>query len=281
MHINYCEQGQSLAEAARKAADWGFDGVEFRGVNTRRELSDDAYIGEVAEAVEGAGLSTVILGGPGPNFVAESADVRERELAAAIAFYEKAASRLDLGVCNILLGRVSNPAAAVGPKEAMKHGSYAAREEMWSWVVDRTKRLARAVGEHGITLASETHAGFLHDSLESSVRLVESVAEENFALTFDYGNMYRLSDTPDLPEVVSTLGERIAYLHVKNVLELSPGVLLPTALSQGVINNRELLRLVAAEGYDGPICIEAPRPGDRERFAVEDLAYAKELIAEL
>lgn len=30
MHVNYCEQGQTLEEICRKAVGWGFDGVEFR-----------------------------------------------------------------------------------------------------------------------------------------------------------------------------------------------------------------------------------------------------------
>ncbi len=30
MHINYCEQGQTIPEICEKAASWGFSGVEFR-----------------------------------------------------------------------------------------------------------------------------------------------------------------------------------------------------------------------------------------------------------
>jgi sugar phosphate isomerase/epimerase len=34
-------------------------------------------------------------------------------------------------------------------------------------------------------------------------------------------------------------------------------------------------------GYDGPICIEAPRSGDREWFAQADIAYLKALLKDL
>ncbi len=34
-------------------------------------------------------------------------------------------------------------------------------------------------------------------------------------------------------------------------------------------------------GYEGPICVEAPRPGDREWYAQQDLAYVRALLADL
>ena len=39
MHINYCEQGQTISEICEKAAAWGFDGVEFR--NRRSAINED------------------------------------------------------------------------------------------------------------------------------------------------------------------------------------------------------------------------------------------------
>jgi len=34
-------------------------------------------------------------------------------------------------------------------------------------------------------------------------------------------------------------------------------------------------------GYDGPLCIEAPRNGDREWFAKADITYLKLLMQDL
>ena len=41
------------------------------------------------------------------------------------------------------------------------------------------------------------------------------------------------------------------------------------------------MRLLLAAGYDGPLCIEAPRAGDREWFARQDLAYLKAVLRDL
>lgn len=48
-----------------------------------------------------------------------------------------------------------------------------------------------------------------------------------------------------------------------------------------MVNNREFLRLLSVRGYKGPIGIEAPRPGDREWFAKQDIAYLRALMAEI
>ena len=49
-------------------------------------------------------------------------------------------------------------------------------------------------------------------------------------------------------------------------------------LADGEINHRHYVKLLMASGYDGPICIEGPRPGDREWFAQRDLAYLESVI---
>ena len=35
MHINCCEQGQTIDDACRKCAELGFDGIEFRRKRSR------------------------------------------------------------------------------------------------------------------------------------------------------------------------------------------------------------------------------------------------------
>lgn len=52
-------------------------------------------------------------------------------------------------------------------------------------------------------------------------------------------------------------------------------------LADGDCNNREFLRELKNHDYRGMICLEAPRSGDREWFAQQDLAYAKSLLKDL
>ena len=52
-------------------------------------------------------------------------------------------------------------------------------------------------------------------------------------------------------------------------------------LADGEINTRHLLRLLKKSGYEGPICLEGPRAGDREWFARQDVSYVRKLLVEL
>ena len=47
------------------------------------------------------------------------------------------------------------------------------------------------------------------------------------------------------------------------------------------VNGRDGLRRLRDAGYQGPICIEAPRSGDREAYAREDLAYIRSVLRAL
>ena len=106
------------------------------------------------------------------------------------------------------------------------------------------------------------------DTVDAATRLVERIDRPSIGVNLDYGNMLGFEVRPSLAEAVRSLGEKIHYVHLKNSAPLREGAgRLPTALSEGEINNREFIRLLMEVGYDGPICVEAPRPGDREWFA--------------
>ena len=77
-------------------------------------------------------------------------------------------------------------------------------------------------------------------------------------------------------------GSQLFYLHLKNLIRI-PGVRshTQTSLAAGHINNRLLIREAFQRGYTGPICVEAPRAGDREWFAQEDHAYLQALLEDL
>ena len=72
-------------------------------------------------------------------------------------------------------------------------------------------------------------------------------------------------------------------VHLKNAHAINVGdhtVMVKCPLGEGMINNREFLRLLREDGFDGPICIEAPRQGDREWFAQQDIHYLKSVLSD-
>ncbi len=56
---------------------------------------------------------------------------------------------------------------------------------------------------------------------------------------------------------------------------------LQQTLLMAQLNHREYLKVLDKYGYEGFLCIEGPRAGDREWFAQEDIVYRKTLMDEL
>jgi sugar phosphate isomerase/epimerase len=281
MHVNYCEQGQTLDEICQKAVDWGYDGVEFRRTRAGANESPEEYLDNLAGAVRRSGLKEVIFGSPGPNLVVSDAAVRENEIQKAVAFFRMASQRFKLTVCNTMAGHLLNPSNDVPYFDVEKHGSFIATEEQWQWISEGFKVLGKLAEELGFKFAFETHMNIIHDTPDSAMRLVSMVDSTAVGINFDYGNLMFFKNTPPLEPTIDKLKESLYYVHLKNYARTIGGDLVATALGDGDINNRQFLKSLRKAGYNGPLCIEAPRAGDREHYAQQDIAYLKDLLEEI
>src|SRR5574340_109977 len=282
LHVNFVEQGQSIAEMCQSAVAWGYDGIEFRRKRSGVDETPEAYLDAIAKEARRAGLKQVLFGGPGPNLMSAEAAVRQQEVEECLAFYRLAAKRFPLTVCNTMTGSILAPGAKY--HEYDRNGSAATSEEQQQWAVEGFQTLGDLAAELGFAFAFETHNCYLHDLPEVTRGLVERIGRPSVGTNFDYGNIILHPSRPSLAEAIQQCGDTIKYLHLKNVY-LIPGLkyqnYISCPLADGAINNREFLKLMQAQGYTGPICIEAPRPGDRGQFAVEDRAYLRQLMAEI
>jgi len=118
--------------------------------------------------------------------------------------------------------------------------------------------------------------------VEAVKKLVARIDRPSIGANLDYGNVSGQKERPTLEEAVRAFGDKLYYVHLKNSVALRGGEgRIATALAEGQINNRQFVRLLMEIGYDGPICVEAPRSGDREWFAQQDLAYIRSVLADL
>ncbi len=279
LHINYFEQGQSLERACELTRQLGADGLEFRRKPGNFPGSDLEYLDEVSSALDRHPLEWVSFGAPGADMMLADADARERELEAAEAFFRKAAARFPLKVVNTFTGTLANADRTLPFVEYWHHGSTVATPEQWANATAGFQRLGALAGELGFRFAFETHGVYLHDSVEATMRLVNAIGSPQVGLLWDHANLLLFPTTPSLEEVIAQAGASLFYVHLKNLLFPAQHFLAVSSLSAGIINVREQLSRLKAAGYTGPICLEAPRPGDREQFAKEDLAYVRELLA--
>jgi len=277
MHVNYCEQGQSLEDICLKATDWGYDGVEFRQKRSGVEEGVEEYLDALAAGVEKSGLKMVLFGAPGADLMQHEKAKREAEVETLKRFFGLASDRFRLSVCNTMSGTLID--GKVPYRDYSKHGSAIAREEHWRNATDGFRDLGDLAAELGFKFAFEVHMGYLHDLPASARKLVDAIGRPSVGANLDFGNVVYFSSHPTLAESVELLADRLYYVHWKNSVPVGEGRI-PTALADGEINHREYLRLLIEHGYTGPLCVEAPRSGDREWYARQDIAYVKALLEE-
>ncbi len=282
MHVNYCEQGQTVEEICRRAAGWGFDGVEFRRKRMEVEETEKAYLDSIEAGVRATGLKHVLFGYPGPLLVKKDAAERTQEVKDAIAFYRHVSKRFGVTTVNLLTGNLQNPDTRIPYFEYTRHGSFIVSKEQWAWQVAGCQEMADGLRDVKIRFGFETHMVYVHDTVEAARKLVDEIDRPSIGINLDYGNIIDFTEHPSLEEAVAIARGKIHYVHLKNSAPLrgAPGRL-GTALAEGEINNRQFIRLLVEAGYDGPICIEAPRAGDREWFAPHDLIYIRSVLKDL
>ncbi len=280
MHVNYCEQGQTLPEMCRKAVAWGFDGIEFRRKRSGAQEEPEAYLDAIAKAAKEAGLPYVLFGGPGVELMTDDAARRNAEVESAVRFYRLAAERVKLTVCNVMAGSLRNPDKGIPYSEYSKHGSAVATEDHYRWAAEGFKVLGRMAEELKFRFAFEIHMGYLHDLPASTKKLVDLIGSPAVGALLDHGNVVYFPGAPALKDTIPLLGKGLFYVHLKNSVGVSGGRF-PVGMGEGEINHREYLRLLKENGFSGPVCVEAPRQGDREWYAQQDIAYIKAVIREV
>ncbi len=282
LHCNYVEQGQSVDEMCALAVGWGFDGIEFRRSRGGVEETPTQYLDALEKAVERTGLKYVLFGGPGPDLMQADADVRRHELDEYIAFYRDAAGRFKLTANNTMAGSLHSDAPG---SEFEKHGSACATDEQFAATVEGFQELGDLALELGFKFAFELHMNYIHDMPEPARRLVDAINRDSVGLNIDYGNIVLYpSGAPTLAETLEICKGRTYLLHLKNLYKIAAQkyqnwIVCP--LSDGIINNREFLRILKDQAYDSPIVIEQPREGDRSWYAPEDLGYIKSVMGDL
>lgn len=280
LHINYFEQGQSLERACRITRELGADGIEFRRKASDFSGTDLEYLDVVSFALDKYPLEWISFGAPAVELMGADKTLHERELEAAEKFYRQAAARFPLRIVNAFSGTLANPDKTLPYVEYWHHGSAIATDAQWETAIAGLRRLGALAGELGFRFAFETHGTYLHDTIEASNRLVDGINSPHVGILWDQANLMLFQTSPTLAEAVESMGKRLFYVHLKNLLTSPAKLLAVSSLSGGILNIREQLALLRASGYHGPLCIESPRLGDREQFLREDFTYLKGLLSE-
>ncbi|EGL15839.1 MULTISPECIES: sugar phosphate isomerase/epimerase [unclassified Paenibacillus] len=266
----------SIQEAMKITANLGFDGIEI--ACREPHLSPQTSLPRVKEIRRLADehvLDIPVLGGYMGRF-SESGDP---ECAAAydefLGLLERA-DYLETDMIRIFPG---------GPNAFLAADYHYEKAAHW------LKKCAAEARKHEKKILLEIHNVSLIETVESSLRLLEMIGEDNVGLIHDAGNMY-ISDTDFGRASVTGLGSRLLHVHVKDEKRIpeagGPGTFrnitrhgeehfLQCRLGEGEVDHRELFEALAETGYGGWVTLEcfAPYP------PLEQLAHDRDAVRQL
>ncbi|MFF2157678.1 sugar phosphate isomerase/epimerase family protein [Paenibacillus chitinolyticus] len=266
----------SIQEAMKITANLGFDGIEIacREPHLSPQTSL-ARVKEIRRLADEHVLDIPALGGYMGRF-SESSD---SECAAAydefLGLLERA-DYLETDMIRIFPG---------GPNAFLAADYHYEKAAHW------LKKCAAEARRHEKKILLEIHNVSLIETVESSLRLLEMIGEDNVGLIHDAGNMY-ISDTDFGRASVTGLGSRLLHVHVKDEKRIpeagGPGTFrnvtrhgeehfLQCRLGEGEVDHRELFEALAETVYGGWVTLEcfAPYP------PLEQLAHDRDAVLQL
>ncbi len=302
----------TLDTIARKAASWGYDGLELAcwgdHFDVQRALSEDDYCASRHEILARHGLkvwsiSNHLVG----QAVCDRIDGRHRSIlpdhvwvdgnpdgvqtraAKEMIDTAKAAARLGVGVVNGFTGSsIWHLLYSFPPVDAaMIEEGYADFGRKWRPILD-------AFSDSGVRFGLEVHPTEIAFDSASAERAIEAVGGHP-AFGFNYDPSHLGYQGVDYVDFISRFADRIFHVHMKDVwwsdVPRTSGVFGGhlsfgdgrrfwdfRSLGRGKVDFEEIVRALNRAGYSGPLSVEWEDSGmDREHGAEEACAFVKDV----
>jgi len=132
--------------------------------------------------------------------------------------------------------------------------------EAWADMADTMLRLLEIAERYELTLAVETEASNVIDTVEKARRIVDEAGSDRLAIIMDCANLFRYGEAKRenvdarIEKACRLLGDRVALAHGKDVRE-SPGMPEFCAAGEGVVNFGLFNRLLRECGYQGDMIL--------------------------
>lgn len=300
-----------LEDMARKARDFGYDGLELAcwgdHMEVDKALDDDAYCAHRRELLERYDLqlhaiSAHLVG----QAVCDNIDARHQAIlpeyvwgdgdpagvnaraAEELMNTARVAQRLGVGVVNGFTGssiwhlNYSFPPVP----ESMIDDGFAHFAERFHPIMD-------VFGECGVRFALEVHPTEIAFDLHTAERALQAIGHrEEFGFNFDPSHL--LWQGVDPVEFIRAFPDRIYHVHIKDAIVTLNGRsgILASHLNfgdhrrgwdfrspgRGGVNFEEIIRALNDIGYDGPLSVEWEDCGmDREHGAAEACEFVRGL----
>jgi sugar phosphate isomerase/epimerase len=153
------------------------------------------------------------------------------------------------------------------------------------WIVECYREIVPFAEEKGITMVLENH-GTLAGKSEQVKRILDRVGSSSLKSNADIGNF--LLENENSLEAVKNLGNRIGFVHLKDLMKVEKAEDYPTidgSIYQGVVLGKgevpisDIINYLKENHYSGYLSIEYEGPGDPARGTVECIKYMRKLLA--
>jgi sugar phosphate isomerase/epimerase len=102
----------------------------------------------------------------------------------------------------------------------------------------------------------KAHVGHAIHNTPTTLKAMESISAPSFGIDMDPSHIYRAGENPEeaLPQVIS----RVRHIHIRDCKgrQQGPGPIEAQACGRGDIDLIGYCKVLAENGYDGPVCLE-------------------------
>ncbi|MCD6408005.1 sugar phosphate isomerase/epimerase [bacterium] len=264
----------------KKASEFGFDGVEI-GISYEKAEEEILLFKELKEKYK---LKNVILHRPVRTVKEEEFENADKEIEMFAEIIHFAKKHLNIELINTMAAStlLSKDAKYI---EYDKNGSAIAKEFHFERAAQTFKKISRIAEREKIYLAVEIHGCLIHDTPESTLKLLKMINSEYVKINFDYGNLYLRKQEYKVEDVLNLLFPYIIHSHTKNLRKI---VDMPengdfsfffTSIKEGEIDYRFIVLKLKERNYRGSFTFEYPGSyGDPDLKVKNDIIYFRELL---
>ncbi|MDD2958770.1 MAG: sugar phosphate isomerase/epimerase [Lachnospiraceae bacterium] len=293
----------TMEDMCRKAKEMGYDGLELacwgNHLDVKRAAEDDGYVDEVKALLKKYDLKCEALAAHiigqcvgdyndprlnnfAPAELADQPDAIRKWAVETMKYAAVAAKKMGCSVITCFTGSPIWKYLYSFPQtsEEMVEAGYQEIYDLWTPILD-------VFVENGIKFALEVHPGEIAFDYYSTQRLLKKFADRpEFGLNFDPSHLIWQGVTPHL--FLQDFADRVYHVHMKDAavtLDGRSGLLGShidfgdlrrgwnfRSLGHGDVNFEEIIRVLNAIGYEGPLSVEWEDSGMEREYGAKEAA---------
>ena len=267
--------GWSLATMVEKAKEYGYQGIELRGLEGQMHLPLAPQLAsnprKIAHLMRETGVELICLSSSAAFHMPDAKEVADNK--AQVREYIELASKLECPYVRVFGSEI--------PRLKFWILGYERREAVLARIADALRDLAEYAARNRVTLLIENSGDFTDSN--AIWYLVDAVNSPGLRCLWNPLNARLRNERPT--RSIPRLGRMIGLVHVSDGKFVGGGFEGYTPLGKGDVEIHRLLQLLKGIGYRGHLCVDWPKLwnpalADADKALPEAAAYLRKLLDE-